>query len=613
MATITNIELDGQDIGAVRGSRDFVVSAVFEQEVQPSINIQDISFTDSAYNLNSQLLLTKWANNPSEGIPFSISIQDTVTPSNSIDFDFYTDFTKMKFLSAVETSVAMIKESSLNQFNFRAEGITMLSMEQKGILSLVDRQNFPYVVENRKTLLEKIQILSQGFGVLKSLADEVHKIINIASDLPTLGGAIPAAINLTVTITAIGTLFQRLKTLFQEIQDSFFPPVRYHSGIKPKNFIEKTVINYMGYSNVEFGTFGTWPQIIEQLTWLPSKNNEIGLPVNGGNPISGILKPTNKGYYLAGTIETLKDQFRLKDAIINNVYHLRPAKDPFWTSNSGYVMPNVLVEENPAGNGTKRPNYEDIKAVTDIHYLTDDSDLHTLDDLVNEQNPNTTGKLYSVTTVRPVNVTNQRRVLLNGSKTVEIPYCLAVRKDQLDDLLDLFVGSSAAIGAMKELIEERIQEFASIFAASNPAMEEFIVNLGNRTGAMKVENHFFSVPKMALLKDNLSGEPRIVANFGDLIGAKALYNDFHSYDSFIPGKRNPNNLNETAAKFIFEGVRIPFGLNDFNTILNNAYFTTESGEEGKFIKCDWNVYGDFATIDYWIYNNWMNNIEETTV
>ena len=61
---------------------------------------------------------------------------------------------------------------------------------------------------------------------------------------------------------------------------------------------------------------------------------------------------------------------------------------------------------------------------------------------------------------------------------------------------------------------------------------------------------------------------------------------------------------------MYEEVKIPFGLQDFNTVLNNAFFTTQSGEVGKFEKIDWNVRGDYAIVTYWVYNSWLINIEE---
>jgi hypothetical protein len=187
---------------------------------------------------------------------------------------------------------------------------------------------------------------------------------------------------------------------------------------------------------------------------------------------------------------------------------------------------------------------------------------------------------------------------------------LAVRKSEVDDLLDLFNLTGQVINDLKTTIDNYLSQYASVLGPANPAMQEFILNLGNRTGTCKVENHFFSVPKVALLEDNLSGNPVIVENFADIIGAKALYENHLSYDSFIPGKRNPNNLNETAGKYVYEEVRIPFGLQDFVTVSNNAYFTTENGQIGKFISLDWTIDKDEAIVSYWVYNSWLTNIEE---
>lgn len=602
MSTVTKYILDGQETQPYRGSRDFVISALFGLEPQATVSINEVPFVDTDKALNSQKVRTAWANNPVEGIPFALNISNG---NIAYDFKFYLDYTRMKFLSDIETVVGVTAESSLQQFDFRADGITQRLLLSKNILNLADFQNVPYVVENRKTLLERINLLFQGFILLKSLVDEIFKLINIAADITSFGIA-QALVNLTTTIAALVLQVVALKNLLEQIRESFFPNLLYHSGIKPKVFLQKAIA-YMGYSGTNFGTF---TDIMNKLTILGSKNNQKGIPDNFVNPIAGIMNPSDVGYNLFAMKEQLKNQFRLREAIIDNVYHLRPEKDPFWVQTSSYIMPNVLIEQTFANNGTIRPNYEDVNSSTIVEYRTDDSDLHTLDDLANESDPSSTGKIISVTTVTPIVVGDQRKVLLKGSKNVDIPYTLAVRKDVLDDLFDLFIENVEGFEELKEQILDQIENLSDILNQSGIPLDDIILGLTNRTGALKVENHFFSVPKMMLLEDNNQGNPRIPENFVDIIGAKAIYEDFHSYDSFIPGNRNPSDFNETAAKLISEGVRIPFGLQDFNSILNNSYFSTQEGNTGKFTKVDWNVEGDFAIVDFWIYDNWMSNIEE---
>lgn len=604
MATVTKYKLNGVETQPFRDAVNVNVNANFDLEIQPSISIDSVNFVDTNGAKNSQKVRSLWAVNPVEGVPFSLNISDG---NIDYDFDFYLDYTRMKFLSDVETEVGLLKNESLDSFRFRAQGITQRLLEFKGLLTGIDFQAVPYIVQNRKTLLERIQILAQGFILVKTLADEIFKLVNIAADL-TSAGFLQALANLGTTLFSITVLFAQMKVLLGQIQESFFPPVLYHAGIKPKTFIDKAVIDYMGYDSVEYGTL---TPIMEQFTTLGRKNNQIGAlqPFVLNN--SGILNPADMGYNLEAQVDLIKLQFKCRDAIINNVYHLRPENDPFWVNNASYTMPNVLVESVFTGNGSFRPNYEDVVSSTILQYMTDDSDKWTLDDLIDEQDPNSIGKIITVVTVDPITVTNQRKVLLKGSRSVDIPYTLAVRNDVLDNLLDLFLGTSDIFNDMKTKITDKIDSLTNILSAAVPGMDEFLSGVGVRSGAMKVENHFFSVPKMVLLEDNLQGKPVIPQDFAEKIGTRALYDNYHTWDSFIPLQRNPNDANQTAAKYIYEGVRIPFGIEDFDTIAQNAYFSTQNGEVGKFTNIEWNIRGDFATVDYWIYKNWMTNIEES--
>lgn len=620
MSTITKYKINGIETEPYRKAVDVTIKADFGLEPEPVLSIDKISLVDTDVAKNSQKLRQLWADKPTEGADFGIEITGVDNNNNpiSFDFDFYFDYPTMKFLSDVETEIGLLKVNSLESFNKRSPNITQQSLVFLNILNTIDFQPVPYVVENRKTLLERLQILYQTYSTIKAIADEVHKIINIASDLPTLG-APAAAINLTTTLTSIAVLFQQLFDLFQQVQESFFPPVLYHSGIKPKVFFEKAIVNYMGYDGVEFGNhipanqtqgFG---DLMDQLTWLGSKNNQKGVPDGFASFAKGPFNPDDPGYNLFDAKEIIKEQFRCREAIINNVYHLRPENDPFWQNQSGYVLPDLKIEQIFADNGTVNPNYDEANPSETIEYRTDDSDLWTLDDLADEADPNSTGKLISVKTIEPINVGDQKKIILEGAKLVNIPHALAVRKDQIDDLLFLFEDAVQEFNTSKQIIENLIDAWSSILQVSSPALNQYLQTIVNRTGAMKVENHYFSVPKQMLIENNTQGLPRIPLNFVDRIGAKALQQDYHSFDSFIPGQRNPNNLNQTAGKFVYNDVKIAsFGLADFNTIQSNPYFTTINGEVGKFEKLDWNVDGDFAICTYWIYNSWLTNIEEKT-
>ena len=152
MATITTYKLNGQEVTPFRDAVIVSVNAVFGEEVQADLSIDEVELADSAENLNAKTIKDNFLANPMEGIDFSFTVQNQ---NNFLDFNFYTDYTRLKFLASNAVSVGMIKDSSLNQFNDRAPAITMQLMRVKGLLNFFDYTPFPYVVENRKTELKK--------------------------------------------------------------------------------------------------------------------------------------------------------------------------------------------------------------------------------------------------------------------------------------------------------------------------------------------------------------------------------------------------------------------------------------------------------------------------
>jgi hypothetical protein len=73
------------------------------------------------------------------------------------------------------------------------------------------------------------------------------------------------------------------------------------------------------------------------------------------------------------------------------------------------------------------------------------------------------------------------------------------------------------------------------------------------------------------------------------------------------------DTNDTNGKEVFENVEFKFNIKDFSLILNNAYFTTESGKLGRYTALNWKVLSDKVTANYWIQKNWLINSEEKEV
>ena len=115
---------------------------------------------------------------------------------------------------------------------------------------------------------------------------------------------------------------------------------------------------------------------------------------------------------------------------------------------------------------------------------------------------------------------------------------------------------------------------------AKPDIEKYASLIFIKKGALLVENHFFSTPKIVILEDTPAG-PRIPENYADEFGADALLTKYHSYNFMAPGWKDPENPEATNQKLIFENVKIPFGLEQWNIVKENSWFNSEQYGPGE--------------------------------
>ena len=597
MATVVKYKIQGQEFAPPREAKDLEIEMSFGENPQPTINFNKLSFVNEANEKIKQ-----WFNsgNAFEGLPFEIVMSDGI--NTIVPFNGYIDFNDYTIKSVVESELSIVKSKSLDSVNERAKGITMLLLESKGIMPKSDGINIPFIIQNRKTKLEKLQFSLIVFQVTKSIIDEIFKIINIAADITTLGVA-QAIINLTTTLASLVILIQKLIDLYQEYMQSYYPDVLIHRGIKLKTFISRG-LQYLGYT-VDFGIIDSE---LDNVVLCPTKTDEdgfeIGFVTNSTttNNISGILKPYNFGYTLSEAFELINKLFNTKSAIINNVLHLKTKKDPFWNTASQYQLPNVNIEQSFINNGTMSYNINELIGRKMIEYAQDDSDKWTITN-INDS--------IAEVVVEPINVQNEENVLIKKFESINIPYALCVRKNEntpLYDKVQSFIDEfNNKIEDINDIIDSVFDVINAVFDFDVPQLPTLNNPLVNSIGAMIVENAFFSTPKIVYL----SPDGKIPQDYVNKIGAIALYNNYHSYDSFVPFVRNPNDGNDTNQKKMFKNVKIPFGINNFLEINNNSFFNY-NGKIAKFTSVKWNVNADYSIVDFFIYDKYTSNLIENT-
>lgn len=595
MPTVIEHKIDNTPVVPYKDFNPTIV-ATYGLNVQPALEIEDIIFANVNGSSNSTLVRQSFQNNPAEGGTYSMTVSNGTI---SYPFDFYFDYSKMIELNPSETQIGLVKDRSLDSLiDYNGEDVTMQLLVYKGFITPVDYVNIPYVVKSRESVIKKAVLGLQIFTLVKSFYDEFHKMLNIISDLPTGGGAV-AIVNLALTLTNLGLMIDRLIQLIKEFVEIVYPQGKYHSAIPLKTCIEKG-LEYLGYE-VDFGLY--WTEL-DGIILMPNKDKEGKTSPITSFTQPGIPKAKEFCYTLKGCFEMCRKLANTQEFIIGNTVHIRPKMDPFWTTNSGFTMASVKIGSGLFNdNGTKRYNYEDLKAVKTYEYVYDDSDYWTISNLANNQE----GATSVVASVSPLNTVEVRRSNIRGTEVNTTPYALCVRNDIAEDFKDLISQMLGEFDALQDELESIFDTYQTSLG-SFPLLNQVFDNI-TKPGYLKVENDFFSTPKIIYTTKGEDGLYSIPSNYDEKIGKKAIYERYFRYDSMVAGIRNPDNTSDTNAKGIYTDVKIPMTLENFNLLLNNSYFNSEYGT-GKFTKIAWSIKEDTALCDFWLQEDWVKNVEE---
>jgi hypothetical protein len=183
---------------------------------------------------------------------------------------------------------------------------------------------------------------------------------------------------------------------------------------------------------------------------------------------------------------------------------------------------------------------------------------------------------------------------MNGFNRIDIPYDLPNRKNKLNNF------ENFAFQLLNK-VENIIDVFYAINPlASAPNITGFITQ---RIGCNIFETDYLHVPKIMKLPGS---QVKLSSNQRNTWSAKYLYNNYHNKNSFV--------LNDFGNQYyIYKGVRVPFGFEQFNQLTQNSYFYNSNGDLCKLEQIVWNVSQDFALIDYRVKTKYTSNLEESYI
>lgn len=556
-----------------------VESTVNDSLLEAGIDEQDLTFEGDAAEF-----IKAWIETSGKGtfnsMPYRIVYEsDTVPGDTSIRFNGYIDLYNFEYISKQNPVIIKAPVKRLDDPRTVVEKMAVLTegvLVQKNWLNSSHYIDVPVIRESKKNVADRALIIYNfGSQVVTSFTQIVSNIVGAIGNVIGLSVVIGVIELLLVFVNAV-IVIDKLVDQGIKIRDLIWPMISYYKATTFKTFFTQAY-GYKGY-DVDFGIIDDW---MSNTCLLSSQNEFDGYPFMGF-PATGELKPNDWGYIVGQRQETLAEMLNLRVRIVDNVVHIKTKNDPYWFNSPAYTWDNVRVGTSGwHDNGTIKFDTEAVKGTVIFNYAYDASDTHTL----TAKN----GDSHEVHRQLIVEL-DQKLNSLRGIHEVNIPWAMAVRKAPLDNLWDLFTGVTSDFDLYLNKIKDQITTMIGYINSSGVNVTDQITSilnatgigtlLNNRAGCLKIDDNAYAIPKVIYLTDTVKLGKRIPENFKDFIGAKALYDNYHKWES-------PADVSAFAGQYQkLNGIHLPWSYKKFNLVQDNPYFLLES-YKAKFTYIDW--------------------------
>ena len=528
-----------------------------------------------------------------EGEPYRIEVGDLNNPAS---FEGFLDFSAgVQFIDECEVECTLKREQGNDWLNEVADAFSYRYLENQGIITDADFVSVPYVINYipdgaqllilsistfilTKELIENIQTLADRIADLTDAATPVVGVsVGFGAGAVTaydIGNIIMAALKLIAQIAYIVAIIVAIVELVEQIIEQILPPKRFHKGMTVKSLFAKAC-QYLDLT-LESSLLDSLDVSGNQWVVIPAKNHRGGEKPTGADNTwreTGVPSAQDPLNTFAGVVRTFKEVFNADFQLADGKFIFE--RRDFFEKSAGYVIPDTFIDQEKLID-TNSFNTDEIKANYNINWAFDNQDLNTLD--------NQNGRVYQAV-LQPKVTINSKLTTLKGLKEVSIPISLALRKDKLT------------------VIEEIARALVSVADAltgqlGNP--QSLSGKITNRIGSMLSSSHFSSGCRMVVMAGGtLQKDQR------SIMAASKLWQNYHFINSFkqIDGKHNQY--------WLYREQKIPFCFEDFVTLLDNNQVETEAGEPAQIESLEWQIWDNYATINYKVNRLYDDNFEIT--
>jgi hypothetical protein len=554
-----------------------------DSTINDSVVESSMSSTEFTFEGKAGEFVLNWMNTNGKGsfngIPYKVIYESNVVPGDSsVRFTGYIDVFNAEILSAekpVRIKAPVVATDDNKTVIDQMAVITQGLLIKNGYLTASHYVDCPVIRESKKNISERIMIIeAYGSKVVMGLMQIVSNMLSALSDVLGLSVLI-GVVELLVAFVNGAIVIKKLVDEGIKLRDIFWPQIAYYKVASFKTILTQAFA-YKGYP-VDFGILDN---ILGSSYIMASQNEFDGYQIQGF-PATGALKREDKGYIIGEILEEIEQMFNMRFRVKDGVAHLKTKKDPYWFTTSSYAWDNTLIKT--AGqhqNGTTKYDTDSVKATVMFNYAYDASDAHTL----TAKN----GDSHEVHRKLIIEL-DPKLNAMKGIQEWNSAWAMAVRKQPFDNLWDLFTGVSAEVDNYVVYVQDKITEFLGQLNSSGVAIGTSIIdilaNTGigsvfvNRAGCLKIDDNSFALPKVIYLKDTSMGK-RIPANFKDFIGARALYENWHKWES-------PADVSAFRGQYrLYNDVFKQWSYKKFTQVQNNPYFSLD-GAAAKFTFVNW--------------------------
>lgn len=573
------IQINNQTVDFPLEAFDLKVTTNYENDnIQASsTEIDDLTIYGDGVDI-----VNTWVNTGKyyKGIPLNIStVNDTGQRST---FNGYINLPKKHEIFQDGTlKVGVSKRNDLTNLNDRLASITWALLDDNGEVTQSDYVKIDYVVEKSDNSLELLITTLTLFIMTKELIESIKSTIDninkiTTGSIPTvgvppsitIGAIIYATLSVILQLLYISLILIAIINMANRLFDLIIQPKRQHRVLNYRRGMQ-ILARHLGLN------FVSPISELDYYHYLPSNIEVDGIDLGIGTinvtrgVSKGIPKANDYGYTGLEFTSLLLTQFEAKIAVVGSDLVMRAKNDPYWTTQSTYVLPDidVLSYEN---------NAKDIVFSTLIKYETDAiADEYTLSNFL--------GTNYQVL-VNDSNVSQGADDnFIKKHETINFNLALGTRKDKLNPLEKTLKTLGGFIDAL-----------TFIFGGGTSLAQR----VQTRIGALKVGTNNHNKAKCLYL---VGGQ--IPTNHRNFTSAKYLYHKYINDRSFVL-----NNFGKQ--KNIYRVSNIPFGMNDYLQTVDNSYIRTSNNDVAKITFSEWNILNDTNEIVYEKKNVYAPNLSE---